>query len=207
LWGTGLVTVLYLAVNVGYLRALPVAAIAAAPGGRVASAAVAALVGPGAAVLVAVGILVSTFGCANGMVLAGARVNFAMAQDGLFFRPAGKLNARGVPGVALWMQAGWASLLCLSGTYGDLLDYVIFAVLLFYILTLGGLFVLRQKRPDAPRPYRALGYPLVPALYMACAAAIAVSLVVAPETRTHALFGLACVVVGGPIYLFATRRR
>ena len=207
LWGTGLVTLLYLAVNVGYLRALPIDAIAHAPDSRVASAAASALVGPGAAVLVAIGILVSTFGCANGLVLAGARVSFAMAQDGLFFRSAGKLNARGVPGTALWMQAGWASLLCLSGTYGELLDYVIFAVLLFYILTLGGLFVLRKTRPDTPRPYRALGYPVVPALYMACAFAIAVSLVVAPETRTHALLGLGCVVVGGPVYLLATRGR
>jgi APA family basic amino acid/polyamine antiporter len=207
LWGTGVVTALYLAVNLGYLRALPLTAIAHAPSDRVASAMVAALLGPGAAVLVAVGILVSTFGCANGLVLAGARVSYAMAQDGLFFRPAARLNDRGVPGIALWMQAIWASVLCLSGTYSQLLDYVIFAVLLFYILTLLGLMVLRRTRPDAPRPYRALGYPFVPCLYIAAATAIAISLVVAEQTRPQALAGLGCVVAGAPVYLWIARRR
>jgi APA family basic amino acid/polyamine antiporter len=105
------------------------------------------------------------------------------------------------------MQAVWAGLLCLSGTYSELLDYVIFAVLLFYILTLIGLFVLRRTQPDAPRPYRAIGYPLVPALYIAAAAAVAVSLVAAHETRRQALAGLACVVAGAPVYLFISRRR
>jgi len=205
-WGSGLVTILYLAVNLGYLRALPLDAIAHAPSDRVASAMVGTVLGPGAAVLVTLGILVSTFGCANGLVLAGARVSYAMAQDGLFFRSAGRVNQAGVPGVALWMQAGWAVLLCLSGTYSELLDYVIFAVLLFYILTIAGLFMLRRTRPLAPRPYRALGYPFVPALYLLAAAAIAVSLVVAHETRPQALAGLACVLAGAPVYLWISRR-
>jgi APA family basic amino acid/polyamine antiporter len=206
LWGTAGVTALYLAVNVGYLRALPLSAIAHAPSDRVASAMVTALLGPRAGVLVAVGILVSTFGCANGMVLAGARVSFAMARNGLFFHRAARINDRGVPGVALWMQAGWAAVLCLSGTYSELLDYVIFAVLLFYVLTLLGIFVLRRTRPDAARPYRALGYPVVPAIYIAAASAIAVSLIVAKETRPQALAGLGCVVAGAPVYWWISRR-
>jgi APA family basic amino acid/polyamine antiporter len=205
--GTGAVIGLYLLVNVAYLAILPLAQIAHAPADRVASAAVSAFVGPGAAIAVAVGILVSTFGCVNGMVLAGARVSYAMAEDGLFFRSAGTLNPRGVPGVALWLQAVWAGLLCLSGTYSELLDYVIFAVLLFYILTLAGLFSLRRKRPDAERPYRAVLYPWLPAAYMLAAAAVAVSLLLAPETRNQSLAGLGCVVVGLPVYLYVSNRR
>jgi APA family basic amino acid/polyamine antiporter len=203
--GTGVVIALYLAVNVGYQTVLPLSEIAHAPSDRVASAMVQAALGPGAAVLVAIGILVSTFGCTNGFVLAGARVSYAMAKDGLFLRSAGRLNDHGVPGVALWLQAGWASLLCLSGTYSQLLDYVVFAVLVFYLLSLVGLFVLRRTRPDTPRPYRALGYPLLPAFYVLAAAAISLSLLIAPETRTHALAGLACVLAGAPVYYWISR--
>ncbi len=205
--GTGLTISLYLLVNVAYLAMLPLDRIAHAPADRVASAAVGALVGPEAAALVAVGILVSTFGCVNGIVLAGARVSYAMARDGLFFKQAGSLNGRGVPGVALWMQAGWAALLCLSGTYSELLDYVIFAVLVFYVLTLLGLFALRRKRPDAPRPYRAAGYPWLPAAYVLCASAVALSLLWAPQTRTQALAGLGCVLAGVPVYLLLAKGR
>ncbi len=206
LWGTGLVIALYLAVNVSYLAVLPIDQIAHAPSDRVGSAMVQAALGPGAAILVTLGILVSTFGCTNGLILAGARVSYAMALDRLFLRSAARLNRRNVPGVALWMQAGWASLLCLSGTYSQLLDYVVFAVLLFYILTLLGLFALRRTRPEAPRPYRAVGYPWVPALYVLAATAIALSLLLAPETRTQALAGLGCVLAGAPVYLWVTRR-
>lgn len=205
--GTGLTIVLYLLVNVAYLAMLPLDRIAHATADRVASAAVGALVGPEGAGLVAVAILVSTFGCVNGIVLAGARVSYAMAGDRLFFRPAGRLNARGVPGVALWMQAGWAGLLCLSGTYSELLDYVIFAVLVFYVLTIAGLFALRRKRPDAPRPYRAFGYPVLPAAYLISASVVAVSLLLAPGTRLQALAGLGCVLAGVPVYLFLSRGR
>ena len=204
--GTGLVIGLYLLVNVAYLAVLPLAAIAHAPADRVASAAALAALGPGAAVAVAVGILISTFGCVNGLCLAGARVSCAMAEDGLFFRAAGRLNARGVPGVALWLQAAWAALLCLTGTYSELLDCVIFAVLLFYVLTLLGLFRLRRSRPEAPRPYRALFYPYLPGAYVALASAVAISLLFAPETRVQAFAGLGCVLAGIPVYAILARR-
>ncbi len=204
--GAGLTIGLYLLVNVAYLAILPLPAIAHAPADRVASAAVAAFAGPVAAAAVAAGILVSTFGCINGLVLAGARVSYAMAKDRLFFRAAGRLNARGVPGRALFLQAGWASLLCLSGTYSELLDYVIFAVLVFYALTLAGLFRLRITRPDAPRPYRALGYPWLPGAYVLGASAVAASLLFSPQTRTQAMEGLACVLAGLPVYFAVTRR-
>jgi APA family basic amino acid/polyamine antiporter len=202
LFGTLLTTVLYLAVNISYLAVLPFEGIAHAPSDRVASAMVVAAF-PGSswpAYAVAAGILISTFGCVNGMVLAGARVSYAMARDGLFFRQAGELNAARVPAAALWMQGLWAALLCLSGTYSQLLDYVIFAVLLFYIATIAGLFRLRRTRPDQPRPYRAVGYPLLPAAYVVAAAAVATSLVVAPVTRQQSLAGLFCVLIGVPIY-------
>ncbi len=117
----------------------------------------------------AAAILVSTFGCVNGILFAGARVYYAMSRDGLFFKSAGKLNRAGVPANALWLQWAWTCLLCLSGSYGHLLDYVIFAVLIFYILTIVGLFVLRRTRPDAPRPYKAFGYPVLPGLYIVMA--------------------------------------
>jgi APA family basic amino acid/polyamine antiporter len=206
LLGTGLVILLYLAVNVSYLSVLPMAAIAHAPSDRVASAMIDVALGPHARTWVTLGILVSTFGCTNGLVLAGARVSYAMAEDGLFLRAAGRLNRENVPAVALWMQAAWASLLCLSGTYSELLDYVVFAVLVFYVATLLALFVLRRTRPDAPRPYRALGYPWLPALYIVAATGVALSLLVAPETRTQALAGLALVVSGVPAYLWMSRR-
>ena len=127
--------------------------------------------------LMAAAILISTFGCVNGMLLAGARVYYAMSRDGLFFQAVGKLDPQtGVPANSLWVQWAWTCLLCLSGSYGQLLDYVIFAVLVFYILTIVGLFVLRRTRPDAPRPYRAFGYPVLPALYIAMATWICVVL-------------------------------
>lgn len=206
LLGTGLVILFYLALNVAYLSVLPLRAIAHAPSDRVASAMVDAALGSRATLWVTIGILVSTFGCTNGLILAGARVSYAMAEDGLFLRSAGRLNARHVPATALWMQAGWASVLCLSGTYSELLDYVVFAVLVFYVLTLVGLFVLRRTRPDAPRPYRALGYPWLPALYVAAATMVALSLLFAPETRSQALAGLALVVSGVPAYAWVKRR-
>jgi APA family basic amino acid/polyamine antiporter len=127
-----------------------------------------------------------------------------MARDGLFFRRTGMLNRRHVPAAALVIQAAWTTLLCLTGTYGQLLDYVIFAALLFYVLTTVGLFVLRAQRPDAERPYRAVGYPVVPALYMLLCAAVAVTLLLSGKTRTQAISGLVVVLVGVPVY-FAWR--
>jgi APA family basic amino acid/polyamine antiporter len=148
----------------------------------------------------AAAILVSTFGCNNGLILAGARVFWAMARDGLFFRRAGTLNGNHVPAFALVVQGIWTSLLCLTGTYGQLLDYVIFAALIFYVLTTVGLFLLRRRRPDAERPYRAFGYPVLPALYIVLAAAVAVILLVADKTRAQAISGLVLVLLGIPVY-------
>lgn len=204
LLGTGITIALYLVVNLAYL-ALPFGAIAGAPSDRVASRLMELVPGGWATSLVAFGIMISTFGCANGIVLAGARVNYALARDGLFFRQSGELNAAKVPGHALWMQLLWSAVLCLSGTYSQLLDYVIFAVLLFYVATIAGLFRLRRTRPDAPRPYRALGYPLLPAAYLVAAALVAVSLLLAPETRLQSLAGLACVAAGVPVFLYLRR--
>jgi basic amino acid/polyamine antiporter, APA family len=212
--GTGVVTLLYLTANLAYICMLPVQG---APGGtdiaargiqfavsdRVGVAAATLVAGAPAAVFMAALIMVSTFGCNNGLILAGARVYYAMARDRLFFRQAGRLNRKGVPGAALVVQAVWASLLCLTGTYGNLLDYVIFAVLIFYILTVAGLFILRRTRPDAERPYRAFGYPVVPALYIVAATAIAVDLLIFKPTYTWP--GLGLVLLGVPVYFLWTR--
>jgi len=154
--------------------------------------------------LMAVGIMISLFGCANGLILSGARAYYAMARDGLFFDFAGRLNRRGVPALALLLQGLWACLLIFSGTYNQLLDYVIFAALIFYALTVGGLFVLRRTRPDAERPYRAFGYPVVPALYVGLCAAIAVDLLFVKPLYTWP--GLLIVLTGIPVY-FLWRKR
>ena len=167
---------------------------------RVGVAAATMLFGAPAAVFMAVLIMVSTFGCNNGLILSGARVYYAMAKDRLFFRSVGNLNRNHVPAAALVAQAIWASFLCLTGTYNQLLDYVIFAALIFYALTTIGLFILRAKRPDAERPYRAFGYPLLPALYILLASTIAVVLLIADKTRTQALSGLVIVAIGIPVY-------
>jgi APA family basic amino acid/polyamine antiporter len=216
LLGTGLVSLLYVLANVAYLNTLPLGGVAdgatvAARGiqfatqDRVGTAAAEVLFGPSGTVLMACAILISTFGCNNGLILAGARVYYAMARDGLFFRRAGKLNGHAVPSAGLIIQSVWVSLLCLTGTYGQLLNYVIFAALVFYVLTTIGLFILRAKRPDAERPYRAVGYPVLPALYILLAAAVSVILLIAPKTRTEALSGLVLVLIGIPVY-FLWRR-
>jgi APA family basic amino acid/polyamine antiporter len=212
--GTVIVTVLYMAANAAYILVLPVAGspdgateftrgIQFAASDRVGTAAASAMIGRTGAVLMAVMIMISTFGCNNGMILAGARVYYAMAKDGLFFRKIGVLNKNGVPGFALGIQAVWASLLCLSGTYSNLLDYVIFAVLLFFILTIAGLFLLRKKRPDAERPYRAFGYPVVPLLYIVVASAIAADLLIVKQEYTW--HGLIIVLTGIPAYFLWKR--
>lgn len=211
--GTGLVTLLYILANVAYLTTLPLVGskdgatvlargIQFATQDRVATAAAETIFGPIGVTIVAVAILVSTFGCNNGLILAGARVYWAMARDKLFFSRAGTLNSREVPAFALAIQAVWTSLLCLTGTYGQLLDYVIFAQLLFYAATTAGLFILRAKRPDAERPYRAIGYPVLPALYIILALSVAVMLLLAAKTRAQALSGLAIVLIGIPVYYF-----
>ncbi len=203
--GTGLVTLLYLMANVSYLSVLPFDQLQNAPQDRVGTAVAQGIFGPSGATLMAVAILVSTFGCNNGLILAGARVYWAMAKDGLFFRKAGTLSKTGVPAWALVAQAIWTSVLCLTGTYGQLLDFVIFAALIFYALTTVGLFLLRIKRPDVPRPYKAIGYPVLPALYIVLASSVAVLLLLADKTRTQAVSGLVVVLLGVPVY-FMTRR-
>jgi basic amino acid/polyamine antiporter, APA family len=203
--GVLIVTVLYLLANVAYLNVLPAAAIATAPQDRVGTAALQAILGPPGLKLMAAAIMISTFGCNNGLILSGARVYYAMARDDLFFKSAGALHPRyKTPAAALVVQAVWTGLLCLSGTYTQLLNYVIFAALLFYMLTAVGLFALRVKRPDMPRPVRAPGYPWLPALYLVATAAIAADLLTQDTTRTYSALGLGVVVLGVPVY-FAWR--
>jgi len=148
----------------------------------------------------AIAIMISTFGCLNGLILMGPRLYYAMAQDGLFFRAAGRLNAHGVPAGGLLMQGVWSILLVFSGTYGQLLDYVIFAALLFYAMTVAGLFVLRVRLPNAERPYRALGYPWLPALYVVLCSLVMVNLLVVKPLFTWP--GLCIVLTGIPVYFF-----
>ncbi len=197
--GTGSVIGLYLLTNAGYLGSLTTSQVANASNDRVATALIETWK-PGLGVtIMAIAIMISTFGCNNGLILMGARLTYAMARDGLFFRSVGKLNKNGVPAVGLWLQALWASALTFSGTYTDLLDYVIFAALLFYALTVIGLFVLRKKRPDADRPYRALGYPILPALYVLLCSAVMLDLLIVKPKLTWP--GLILVLVGIPVYL------
>jgi APA family basic amino acid/polyamine antiporter len=209
--GAGLVIVLYLLANLAYLAALPLQGskdgatpfergIAHAKDDRVGTA-VLELASPQFGVpLMAIAIMISTFGCVNGIALMGARLYYAMAQDRLFFASVGRLNSRGVPAVGLILQGLWSVALIFSGTYNDLLDYVIFAALLFYVLTVVGLFVLRYRQPDAERPYRAFGYPVVPALYVLLCAAIMIDLLIVKPVYTWP--GLILVLAGIPVYFF-----
>jgi len=219
--GTCLVTLLYVLANVAYLCLLPLGNIQSAPDDRVATAAMETVFSGAGAAIMAVAIMVSTFGCNNGLILAGARVYYAMARDGLFFRATGRLNNRSVPGVGLALQCVWTCLLVLPRTrlhdatgaplldprtglaeygnlYSNLLDYVVFATLIFYVLTILGLFILRRKRPDAERPYRAFGYPAVPGLYIVAASAILLVLLLYKTQTTWP--GLLIVLAGVPIY-------
>ncbi len=202
--GVGTVSILYIACNFIYLSVLTLPQIQTAPEDRVATAVVSVMFGPVATKLMAIAIMISTFGCCNGMIMSGARVYFTMARDNLFFRRAGTLDStHRTPVFALGIQCVWTILLTLSGQYNDLLDYVIFAVLLFYILTIGGLFRLRRTRPDLERPYRALGYPILPALYMLAAGLIEVLLLVNKPTFT--VRGLILVLLGVPVYFLWSR--
>ncbi len=209
LFGTLLVSGLYLLTNFVYVRILPLhgspdGADAIAKGiqfatdDRVATSAMSVIIGDYAAVVMAIFIMISTFGCNQIMILAGPRVYYAMAVDGLFFKKVAGLNARGVPAFALVIQGVWSVLLCLSGTYGDLLDYVIFAVLLFFALTILAIFILRVKRPDIPRPYKAFGYPFIPALYILTTLTIMVILLIYKPNYTFP--GLGIVLLGIPVF-------
>jgi APA family basic amino acid/polyamine antiporter len=214
-FGTLIVITLYCLANLAYLFALPLAQIQNAADDRVATAALSAIFGAKGAVMMAVAIIVSTFGCNNGLILAGSRVAYAMAKDGLFFKATGKLNGHGVPGVALVYQGIWIAILILlrtrkpDGTYGNvysnLLDYVVFSALLFYVLTVAGIFVLRIRRPDADRPYKAFGYPWLPLLYILAASGI-MGVILLYKTST-AGGGVVIVLLGLPVYWLWQRRK
>ena len=199
--GTLIVTIIYVACNLMYLAVLPISHIAYAPENRVAVAASNEIFGHAGTYIIAVLIMISTFGCNNGLILAGARVYYTMAKDGLFFRKTGTLNKNNVPQFALWLQCLVAALLCLSGRYGDLLDMVSFVVVLFYILTIIGVFILRKKLPDAERPYKTFGYPVMPILYIFFAIVFCIGLIwIKPD---YALWGLVIALIGIPIYFIA----
>lgn len=200
-FGTLIVTLIYVAANLMYISVLPLADIASAPQDRVAVSASKAIFGDIGTYVIAVMIMISTFGCNNGLILAGARVYYTMAKDGLFFKKTGTLNKNGVPEFALWIQCVVASLLCLSGRYGDLLDMISFVVVLFYALTIAGIFILRKKMPNAERPYKAFGYPILPAVYILMAIAFCALLIF--YKPVYAGWGLAIVLAGIPIYYIA----
>jgi basic amino acid/polyamine antiporter, APA family len=199
--GTMIVSVIYISTNLMYLSVLPLHEIAFANADRVAVAASNVIFGDIGTYVIAVMIMISTFGCNNGLILAGARVYYTMAEDGLFFRQAGQLNKNAVPGWALWAQCIVASLLCLSGKYGDLLDMVSFVVVIFYVLTIAGIFILRKKMPDAERPYKAFGYPVLPAIYMLMGSAFCVLLIIYKSNYTWP--GLIITLMGIPLYYLA----
>lgn len=197
--GVFIVTVIYLAANLMFLATLSMQEIAFAQYDRVAIAASQKIFGEIGTTVIAVMVMISTFGCNNGLILAGSRVYYTMAKDGLFFSKAGNLNQNGVPGWGLWVQCVWACILCLTGRYGDLLNYIIFVVLIFYSLTIAAVFILRRKYPDMERPYRAIGYPVLPFLYVVAALAIGIGLLIYQPTYTWP--GFIIILLGIPVYL------
>lgn len=203
--GTLIVTAIYILINLMYLNVLPLQEIAFAKDDRVAVTAANAIFPSFGTTLIALLIMVSTFGCNNGLILAGARVYYTMANDGLFFKKASTLNKNAVPEWALWAQCVVASILCLSGKYGDLLDMISFVVVLFYILTILGIFILRKKLPNAERPYKAFGYPILPALYILMGTAFCVLLAYYKSDYTK--WGLIIVLIGIPLYYIAVANK
>lgn len=216
-FGVSIVTVIYVLANVAYLCLLPVQG-SAVPGSsvleqgmmyaqkdRVGAAALFTIFGDVAKYMMAALIMVSTFGCNNGLILSGSRLFQSMAKEGLFFKSAAKLNKFQVPSNALIFQGIWASVLCLSGSYGDLLDYCTFSSLIFYIITIAGLFVLRKKMPDAERPYKAFGYPVIPALYIIITSLICIDLLVYKTFNTG--MGLLIIALGVPVYFLFKRNK
>ncbi|HEV8131620.1 MAG TPA: amino acid permease [Acidobacteriota bacterium] len=203
--GTSLVIALYVLANFGYLHTLTFDQIAHAPEDRVGAYAFEILFGSWGRSLISGAILISTFGCINGLILSGARVYYAMAEDNLFFKKAAEIEPKyHTPRFSLWTQAVWTCLLTMSGTYNQLLDYVIFAALLFYVLTMAGIFVLRKKRPDMERPYKAFGYPVLTVLYILAGLAIMVSLLI--YKPNFSFRGLLIVLTGVPVYFFWKRK-
>ena len=201
--GTLIVTIIYIAANLMYLNVLPMAQIAKPEEDRLAVAAASVIFGSAGRAIIAVLIMVSTFGCINGLVMAGARVYYTMAQDGLFFKQAATLNKNAVPQWALWSQAVVAALLCLSGRYGELLDMVSFVVVIFYVLTIIGIFILRKKKPEMERPYKAFCYPVLPLIYVLMGTSFCVLLVMFKPEYTWP--GLIITLLGVPLYFFAVR--
>ncbi|RAW02286.1 APC family permease [Pseudochryseolinea flava] len=204
LLGTILVTTVYLLANLMYLAVVPMSDIAFAKSDRVGVVAAEMIFGGWGTIVIALMIMISTFGCNNGLIMAGARVYYTMAKDKLFFRSAGELNRHAVPGYSLWLQCAWASVLCLTGKYNELLALVIFGVLIFYTLTILGVFILRRTRPDIPRPYKAFGYPILPAIYIVVASGLALLLLLFETSFT--LPGLAIILLGIPLYYILLRR-
>ena len=208
-FGTLIVTIIYLLANVVYLNTLPLRGnpegataiergIQFATNDRLATASMEGVFGQYAVVIMAIFIVISTFGCNNGQILSGARVYYAMANHGLFFKRVAKLNSQGVPSAGLWAQGIWAALLCFSGTYSQLLDYVVFAILIFYVLTIGAIFILRIKKPEAERSYKAFGYPVLPAIYLLVASFVMIDLLIYKPDYTWP--GLIIVLTGIPVY-------
>jgi APA family basic amino acid/polyamine antiporter len=203
--GTLIVTIIYVTANLMYTSVLPMAEIAGADKDRVAVAASHAIFGNIGTYIIAIMIMVSTFGCNNGLILSGARVYYTMAKDGLFFKGVGKLNRFSVPQQALWVQCVLASIWCLSGRYGDLLDMVSFVVVLFYMLTIVGIFILRKRMPDAPRPYKAFGYPVLPMIYILMGITFCSLLIIFKPNYTWP--GLIITLIGIPLYYLAMRQK
>jgi len=199
--GTFIVSVIYILANLMYISVMPLNDIAFAKSDRVAVVAAQYIFGPIGTTIIALMIMISTFACNNGLIMAGARVYYTMANDGLFFKKAAELNQSGVPAWALWFQCIWASVLCLTGKYGALLDFVMIIVIIFYILTIYGIFILRKKMPDAERPYKAIGYPVLPFIYIIVATAICVALLI---TRLNTCgWGVLIMLAGIPVYYFS----
>jgi len=217
LFGTLTVGVLYVLVNIIYLFILPLhgspsgtnvmeQGIQFAKDGRVATAAVSVMLGSSATYIMAALIMISTFGCINGIALSSARLYYAMAKDGLFFKQAMQLNSKSVPAKSLVFQCIWACVLCLSGTYNDLLDYITIASLIFYALTIAGIFVLRKKQPNAERPYKVFGYPVLPLIYIIVAVAISLDLLIDKSTQSHTWPGIIIVLLGLPVYYLVKKK-
>ena len=203
--GTLIVTIIYVTANLMYTYVLPMNEIASAPQDRVATAASLEIFGAAGAGLIAALIMVSTFGCNNGLILSGARVYHTMAKEGLLFKQTAKLNKNAVPEFALWIQCILCILWCISGKYGELLDMVSFVVVMFYILTIAGIFILRKKRPDAERPYKAFGYPVLPVIYILMGLTFCILLIIYKPKFTWP--GLIIALAGIPIYYLAVSRK
>lgn len=205
LLGTLLVTLIYVLLNLMFTMVLPLTEIATPEKDRVGIAASQAIFGSNGTAIIALLIMVATFGCNNGLILAGARVYYSMAKDGLFFKKTAKLNQHAVPAYALWIQFVIASILCLSGQYGDLLDMITFIAVLFYVLTIIGIYILRVKKPDLERPYKAIGYPVLPAIYIVLGLSFCVLLIIYKPYFTWP--GLIIALIGIPLYYLNKRQQ